>query len=153
VLSAAECEALSDAAVLARLAQHNSGSRTASSESVLTVGESFYLGTAYVLASYMDLRGNEVPVRIPFEIQRAYVALSAVSREGNTGTWHLAPNSYATYYFIWIGESSAIDSYGADPAADIDAFAGWLFKRPSGTVSILWNRSERDVRNTSLEEG
>ena len=153
VLSEEECNALGDAAALARLSGANSGKRTTKASVELAVGEDFYLGTAFVLAAYTDLRGEQTLVRIPFEIQRAYVSLTLNGRAGTNLSVHLTPNRHATYYYVWTGKTSTLDAWYGDALEDIDAFAAWLNKRPSGTLSILWNRSERDITSSALEEG
>ena len=122
-------------------------------ERALTVGESFYLGTAWVLASYTDQRGVTTLVRIPFEVQRPHVALSLNSRSGGDASWHVLPNSHTSFYFEWIGKSSVLAAYGGDPAEDIDAFASYLGARPVGTVTTIWNRYERDLGASGLEDG
>ncbi|MBQ3985061.1 MAG: hypothetical protein II636_07010, partial [Bacteroidales bacterium] len=58
---------------------------------------------------------------------------------------------FVTYYFIWIGLSSVVDSYTGTPSEDPDAFLAYLRARPAGSVTILWNVNARTQTFTGLD--
>lgn len=147
VAGAIALEELSDADALALL-DASSTAFTGEGKVELAVSSALYGGTAWVVAESTDLRGGKKLYRFPFDIQRPAVTLTALSAPGAADlSWRIVPNSWVNAYMQWTGLASALDGYmnfgPGDPSAAYAALAAYLYDRPSGTISVMWNTVER----------
>lgn len=147
VVNAIALEDLSDAHALALL-DASSSVFTGDGNVELAVSSALYSGTAWVVAESTDLRGGKKLYRFPFDIQRPAVTLTALSAPGAADlSWRIVPNSWLTAYMQWFGLASALvghmDFGSGDPTSAYAALAAYLYDRPAGTVSLMWNTVER----------